>query len=313
MAVRIGDSDLSATLNRYLEKAQEAERNAVGKLATGSNFGGSEKHPAEQALSDKMEYRLRSLSAAKQNINSATSLLQTVDASMAEIGNILTRMKEINLTAASATLGNQERKYLLVEYEALRNEMDRISKTTEFNGLPLLHGSSEKVPENLFFRVDDPFIVGGFFSKQDLNAIQFNGLKFINTTPDALGLRSARSLLLHVGEDGIQMEDVEELMTPENKDQFATIYDQALASLSEDRALYGALQARLGHSMTHLEVYQENIAAAKSKIADTDYSEEISKMLHAKISTQATTALLVQSHFQSEQTLQLLRNLGQKI
>lgn len=310
MSARIGDTDLTASLNRYLEKAKEGEADAMGKLASGSVFGGTEKRPAEQALAEKMEYRLRSLSAAKQNINSATSLLQTVDASMAEIGNILTRMKEVNLAAASPTLGNQERKYLLVEYEALRNEMDRISKTTEFNGLPLLNGRSEKVPENLFFRVDDPFVVGGFFSKEDLNAIRFSGLKSINTTPEALGLRSAKSLLSGAGDEGIHRDDVEELMMSENKEQFATIYDQALASLSEDRALYGALQARLGHSLNHLEVYQENIAAAKSKIADTDYSEEISHLLRAKISTQATTALLVQSHFQSEQTLQLLRNLG---
>ena len=79
--------------------------------------------------------------------------------------------------------------------------------------------------------------------------------------------------------------------------------------LSEQRAIFGGYQSRLNRALDYIDVYQENISAAKSKISDTDYASEVSTMVQAKIQSQAATALLAQSNVQSNLTLQLLNNI----
>ena len=157
MGFNISDKTLSSRLRRYLSKAKKEETNSLSRLASGTVFVPEDPRPAERAISEKMEFRIRALTASKRNINDAMSLLQTAESSMAEINNMITRMKEINIAAASTTVSDQERRYLFIEYEALHDEINRITQTTEFNGIPVLNGSSEKAPETLIFRVGDPF------------------------------------------------------------------------------------------------------------------------------------------------------------
>lgn len=311
MAYNISDKTLSMRLNRQLSKMKAKQANSLSKLATGSRFTAEEPRPAERALAEKMEYRIRSLTASKRNINDAVSLLQTAESSMTEVNNMITRMKEINIAAASTTVSDQERRYLFIEYEALHDEINRISETTEFNGIPLLNGDSSNAPDSLIFRVDDPFHSESASSDEDsdINAIRFRDFKDVNTSTAALGINSAKDFLEDSTEDlGIELEDAEEMLLPEDDETYSTVYDEALGKLSDQRAIFGALQSRLNRSMDFIDVYQENIAAAKSKIADTDYASEVTNMLESKISLNATTALLAQSNIQSNQTIQLLQS-----
>jgi flagellin len=258
-----------------------------------------------------MEYRVRSLSAAKRNINDAVSLLQTAESSMSEINNMVTRLKEINITGASTTISDQERRYLFIEYQALHDEINRISETVEYNGMPLLNGASDLVPEELVFRVGDPMFDENGDETEDLNAIRFEGLKSINAGTASLGLSSALEILADSTEtDGISLSDVEEMLIPEDSDSgFATAYDQAINTLGTQRAIFGALQTRLDSSMSFVDVYQENIAAAKSRIADVDYAEEITKLTASKIMASASTAMLAQSNISAGLATQLIQTL----
>ncbi len=308
MSSTINDNSLTARLNRHLRKATTKEADSLSKLSTGTVFTPEDPRPAERALAEKMEFRIRSLSAAKRNVNDAISLLQTAESSMAEINNIIARMKEINITGASTTLDDQERRFLFIEYQALHEEMDRIAKTTEFNGVPLLNGESESTPEELIFRVDDP--KAGEDIENDINTIRLPGLKSINATTEALGLRSVIDLLADTNSaEGIELEDVAELLEPEDDENFATIYDQAINSLSTQRVIFGSLQARLNTSLDFIDVYQENISAAKSKISDTDYAEEVANLVRNKISVASTTSLLAQSNLSTNIAFQLINAL----
>ena len=148
--------------------------------------------PADRAISEKMEFKIRSLTASKRNINDAMSLLQTAEASMSEINNMITRMKEINIAAASTTVSDQERRYLFIEYEALHDEINRITATTEFNGIPVLNGSAEHAPSSLVFRVGDPHFptddsLGD--PDKDINSIEFDAFNEVDTSTYSLGLK----------------------------------------------------------------------------------------------------------------------------
>ncbi|MEZ4744158.1 MAG: flagellin [Bdellovibrionota bacterium] len=306
----INNKTITARLNRHLKKAQRDQADSLSKLSSGSNFTAEDPRPSERALAEKMEYKIRSLSTAKQNINDAVSLLQTAESSMAEINNLVTRMKEINVSAATTTISDQERRYLFIEYEALHDEVNRIAQTTEFNGIPLLNGSSDLVPDELVFRVGDPMFDEEGNIDDDLNAIRFSGLKAINATTAALGITSAREILADSSEkEGIELSEIEDMIIPEDDDNFATVYDQAINNLSTQRAIFGALQTRLNYSMSFIDIFQENIAAAKSRIADTDYADEVAKLTAAKITTSAATSMLAQNNISSDLTYQLIQSL----
>ncbi|MCX6124675.1 MAG: flagellin, partial [Proteobacteria bacterium] len=193
--VNISDKSLQKTLQRHLESASNEAADATEKLASGSVFSRQDPHPAERAIAEGLEYRVRSLAASKRNINDAVSLLQTADGALSQVNDMVIRMKEINIAASNKTINDRERKFLFVEYEALHDEIQRVAESTDYNGIPLLNGKDERAPDNLIFRLDDPFLSDNANNSQgDINAITFEGLKNIMVTPAGLGLKSSRDL-----------------------------------------------------------------------------------------------------------------------
>ncbi len=311
MAFNIKDRALQATLERHVDQAQRENANAMERLSSGTVFTRGDPQPAERALAEGLEFKLRSLASSKRNINSAVSLLQTAESSLSEVSNMVLRMKEINVAAASTTVSDKDRRFLFIEYEALHDEINRVATTTEFNGIPLLNGASENAPEELVFRVGDPFPGEGDSSdSDDVNAIHFSGLKNVIATTVGLGLKSARDLLVSSTEqEGLSLNDVEDLMAPEDPDQFPTVYDEALNAISTQRAVFGGLQSRMQRATDFIDVYQENITAAKSSIADVDYAKEVSRLVESRLMLQAGTAVLAQGNINSQLALGLLNSI----
>ena len=307
MGFGINDRSVSDRLSRILGNAKKENSDALERLSSGEVFTKNKPRPADRALAERLQMRLRQLSAAKRNMNDAVSLLQTAEEGFAEVNNMLTRMKELNIAAASTTVDNRDRRYLFIEYEALFNEVNRIALTTEFNGIPLLNGKNSKVPEQLIFRVDDPQTALDKDDFDDISIIKFEDVKNVDVTTEGLGIRSAAELLAYSADEGeLALEDVKDLMLPEDEDLFSTIYEEAQTKLASQRAVYGALQTRLNKAMDFNDVYKENIAAARSKIADTDYAEEVSRLAKNNIMMQATTGLLAQSNIDANLALNLI-------
>jgi len=311
VAFNITDRNLQAMLERNLADAQRDTSGSLERLSSGSVFSRGQPMPAERALAEGLEFKLRSLSASKRGINTAVNMLQTAEGSLAEISNMVLRMKEINTAASNTTISDNDRGYLFVEYQALHDEVTRIAETTEFNGVPLLNGNSSKSPESLIFRVGDPFKSQSAESDDgDLNLLKFDGFKQVVATSEGLGLKSAKSLLTNASGNGISVDDAVELMTPEDSDTFSNVYDQALNTISTHRAVFGALQVRLDRAADYIDVYQENLTAAKSAIADVDYAKEVSHLVQARLRVQAGTAALAQGNINAHQALSLLNSVG---
>jgi len=312
VAFNVSDKSVNAMLQRHFSAAQKQNVDSLEKLSSGQVFTRNDPRPSEKALSDGLEFKLRSLSAAKRNINDAVSLLQTGESGLQDITNMLVRMKEINVAGASTTIGDRDRRYLLIEYEAIHDEINRVAATTTFNGIPLLNGQSKDTPEALIFRVGDPQkadLKGA--SDADVNTIRFDGLKSVVATTEAMGIKSARRLLANSNEkEGISASDVADLLPARDSDAFSTIYDQALGTLSTNRAIFGALQSRLQHAMDYVDVYQENIAAAKSQIADTNYATEVSKMVQSRMLMSAASSLMAHGNITAQLTQGLLNSIS---
>lgn len=306
MTFILNDKATAIKLNRALDQTRRQASDSLAKLSSGQVFTAEDPRPADRALAEGLEHKLRGLAASKRNINDGISLLQTAESGFSEISNMLMRMKEINTAAASSTLTTQERKFLFIEYQALHQEVDRIAATTEFNSIPLLDGQNEKVPEELVLRVGETFRTDQT-EEGDWNTLRFQNLKQVVATTAGLGLKPVADLLANADE-GIEREDAEDLMEPDDS-HFASIYDEALDKLSGFRAMYGAMQTRLAKAIDYNDVVSENIAAARSKIADVDYAEEVAKLTQNNIMMNTTTALLAQNNLAAGIGLNMIQSL----
>ncbi len=303
MTIRLGDKSGSTMILNDLEKSTRANAESLAKLSSGNVFTKADPKPAERAIADKLEYKLRSLNSSKQSINDGVSFLQTAEGGLSEISNMLIRMKEINISAASNTINDKERQYLFIEYQALHKEIDRITAETQFNGIPLLNGKDERTPEKSVLILGDPTSED---REQNLNEIDLGDLRKVVTTTLGLGLKSAEQMIF--GEEGIGLSDALDMLEPEDG-RYASVYDQALEKIADYRASFGAVQSRLERAKDFNEVAFENVAAAKSRIADTDYATEVSKLTQSSMLMQTATALLTQNNLAARIGLNIVNSL----
>ncbi len=137
------NTNVSAMISqRNLNAASERSASSLSKLSSGSRVPTAKEDAASLAIGTGLSVENAALKAAQVNASQASSLLQIADGAFSQISDILTRMKSLATTAQSGQLSGTERGYLNDEYGLLRNEIDRIAATTEFNGQALLGGSN---------------------------------------------------------------------------------------------------------------------------------------------------------------------------
>ncbi len=276
MGLRINTNVQALAAQRNLGVSNMKQQSSLEKMASGTRISKAADDSAGLAISEKMRADIRSLRQDSRNANDGISLVQVAEGGMNEVGNILTRFRELSIQAASDTIGDKERGFINKEVQQLRAEVDRISATTEFNGHKLLAGQGEKLeiqvglnnsPEN------DRFVFDTQKMKTSLDGL---GLSDINTESK----EAAQSNLAKI--------------------------DSAITMLSENRSEIGALQNRLGSSVQNLAIYEENLSAARSRIYDVDMASESSEMTKNSILSQAGTSVLSQANSNANMALKLL-------
>ena len=292
MGMRIRTNVSSLTAQRFMAENTTAQSSSLEKLSSGYRINKSADDAAGLAISEGLRAKVRGLGQAHRNANDAVSLVQIAEGGMTEMSNILIRMRELTVQASSDTLGDKERGYLNREFTQLVDEMDRVGKTTEFNGTRIFDSAGTK----------SEFViqVGINGSKPEDNmdtlSIDLKGLKFDSTT---LGLGKGSEI--GPGKDG----------TAPTRDVIAAklgTIDTALDKISSERATLGAVQSRLGTAISSIGIQVENMETAKSRIKDVDFASETAKSTQARILTQSSLAVLSQANAAPEMALSLLRN-----
>lgn len=115
------------------------------KLSTGYSINRAADNAAGLAISEKMRSQIRGLSQATNNANDAISLIQTAEGGLQETEDILQRMRELSVQSANGTYTDEDREAIQYEVDALKEEIDRIAESTEFNEMKLLDGSLDGV------------------------------------------------------------------------------------------------------------------------------------------------------------------------
>ena len=276
MGLRINTNVTSLSAERTLGVNNEDQASTLSKLSSGQRIVKAADDAAGLAISEKLKAQIRSTGQAERNTSDGISLIQTAEGGLTEVGNILIRLRELSIQSASDTVGDNEREFVDLEYQALKEEVERISQTTEFNGKKLLNGKGEKYDFQIGINNND---------FQDRIAYDARNT---NSSADGLGINDL-SVAFKVGA----------------QESLAAL-DGAIQNVSGQRAELGAVQNRLSSTISNLQVSSENLSAANSRIRDTDYSFETANNTRLNILTNAGTSVLAQSNAQGQAALKLL-------
>ena len=150
MGLRINTNISSVQALKSLSEVTDDQNKAVQRLSSGKRINHAADDAAGLAISEKLQAEIRGTLQAKRNAQDGVSMIQVAEGGMQEITNILVRLRELSIQAASDTLGDRERGFTNLEFQELSLEVDRIAKSTQFNGRSLLDGS---VSESLDFQI----------------------------------------------------------------------------------------------------------------------------------------------------------------
>jgi flagellin len=280
MAISILTNVASLNAQRNLNTTQTALSASIGRLSSGMRINNAADDAAGLGISENLKADLRSLSQASRNANDGVSMSQVAEGSMNEMQGIVTRMRELSVQSANQTLGTTERGYIQTEFGQLRNEINRISAVTEFNGQKLVDGSASA---GLSFQV---------------------GMQ--NTANDRISMSITKLTTSTLGSTSLHIASAS-LSTATNARNALGAFDKAIEQLSTARAKVGAVQNRMQVTISNLAVAHENLSAANSRIRDVDVASETSQLTKAQILSQAGLAVLSQANQLPNSALSLLR------
>lgn len=274
MSLRINTNMSSLAIQNAMNLSQRTTERAAKNVATGSRLSDPSADSAGSAIASQMGSELRGLGAAKANAENAGGFVSMAEGALSEQSNILTRMRELAVQSASDNYSKTERVMMQNEYSEIRNELDRIAKTTRFGSQNLLDGSVKQFD----------FQVGTKGNAE--SRISFNSDS--NTTADGLEVAS---------------------QTVENKNDAREALnglDKAMDKISTQRSKFGAVQSRLESAENALGSNIENLSNAKSRIADADIGKEVSDLRRGQILQQYQTSMLQQANEHTGIALKLI-------
>lgn len=278
MGYRIMTNVSSLENQRYMRNTRRMLDQSLGRLASGYRINRASDDAAGLAISEKLRSKIRGLQQAQRNANDGISFIQTAEGGLNEVQNMLVRMRELGVQAASDTIGTQERGFLDIEYQALKDEINRIAYSTTFNGTNLLDGT------------------GGVLEIQ----IDTGGKNLLGV--DRLEYNSFRS---DIKTDKLGIADLSISTKVESQESLTRIED-AIGYVSGIRAELGALQNRLNSTINNIGTTVENLSAANSRIKDVDIAEESSELTRNQILLQSGTSVLQHANSTAKMALSLL-------
>jgi flagellin len=274
MGLRVNTNVTSINAQRNLASVSDRLGSNFRRLSTGLRISTAADDAAGLAISERLRSQVRSLEQAKRNANDGISFVQTAEGALNEVSSILTRLRELAVQSSNGSVSNQDKETLDEEFQSLINEINRIGRSTEFNGIKLLDGSSSSIS----FQV-------GFGTTTGIDTIAVSLSAALSTT---LSLNS-----LDIGSGGATTTAI-------------TNIDSAINTISSLRGSLGAIQNRLGSTINNLAITVENLSSAESRIRDVDVAYETAQLTRNSILQQASISVLAQANAQPQSALTLL-------
>lgn len=275
MGLRINTNVSALNAQRMLGNSTNAMANTLERLSSGSRINKAGDDAAGLAISENLKGQIRGLRQAKRNASDGISLVQVTEGGLNEISNILVRLRELSVQAASDTIGDTERAFTDREFQSLKEEIQRIAESTTYNGTQVLAGREKPIDIQ----------VGIFNTGNDRLSYD---TKFADSRLEALGVA------------------MEQVSTKLGAQTSLAKLDAGLKKVNEVRSTLGAMQNRLASTVNNLAIYDENLSAANSRIRDADIATESSELVKQQILQQAGVAVLGHANSSQQNALKLL-------
>jgi len=282
LALRIFNNLVSYSAQRLLGENNNKLSQVFSRISSGQRIQKSSDDSAGLMTSEALRSDVRTLRQGVRNLNEGISLLSIVDGAINEEVSILIRMRELSQQSATGTIGATERQSTNLEFDAMRTELNRISKTTEYNGIKLLDGSLSSTASN---QISIQF---GLDSKDNSNininrAVNVTSLTALSLNLNALSIAT---------QDGAVKAN-EELQVTMNR-------------LNKISGRLGSTHNRLERSLNNTLTSAENLTAAGSTISDADMASEFARLTKQQILVQSSSSMIGQANLFPQGVIQLL-------
>jgi flagellin len=272
--------------------ASNALSTAMERLSTGKRINSAKDDAAGLAISASMTSQIKGMNQGIRNANDGISMAQTAEGALDEVGNMLQRMRELEVQKTNGTYSTEDKANIKTEQDALASQVGNVLANTKFNGIPLFTGTGgttgdvkiQAGPESgdaitlklgVSLKADYVPANGATAASGGLGSI----IDF-TTVPAAPTIKAAGTL-----------DD----------------YDNAISMVATRRASLGATQNQLQSAVNNLTSNSTNLSDAKSRIEDADFSAETTALAKAQILSQASTAMLAQANQSQQGVLKLLQ------
>ncbi|MBK7844458.1 MAG: flagellin FliC [Bdellovibrionales bacterium] len=277
MGIRVATNIAAINAQRSMASSQRSMQTSYAQLSSGSRITKAADDAAGLSISETLKSTIRGYSQAQRNANDGISMIQVAEGGLGEVSNILTRLRELGVQAASDTVGDQERKFVNMEVQQLKSEIQRIAESNRFGDAKLLDGSGSEYA----FQID--------VNNNDFqDRIAFDASKQ-NATLESLGIDNF---------DFSDKVDAREALS---------VLEAAQRNVNGMRANLGAIQNRLVSTSDNLGVAIENFSAANSRIRDTDMATSSAELTRNSVLLNASIGVLAQANQTPTAALRLLQ------
>ncbi len=263
---------------------------SLERLSTGLRINRAADDVAGLSVSEKIRTQVRGTNIAIRNAGDGIALLNIAEGACNEVSAILQRMRELAIQADNDTFSTIERSYLNQEFQSLMAEIQRISLSTQYNGMTLMDGEPDSFGA-----------VGGNNSILHIGA-NFNGGNVLGTV-DTLAVNIQPITLGALG----MAQGLSSITTRNASFEAIGMVDAAIRSVSTVRSNLGAIVNRLDHAVKNLEIQETNMTSAESAIRDVDFAKEMTEFTRNQILTQSATSMLGQGNQTPQRVLELLQ------
>lgn len=287
------NTNISANIARdAIGRNDRAMATSMERLSTGLRINSAKDDAAGLAIANRMAGQISGLNMAARNANDAISMVQTIEGASKEITSMLVRMRELAVQSASGTYSQTDRDALELEFDALREEIERIQENTQWNGMSLM----------------DDYITDGSANTITIqlgpSATQTMSLVFNDWSTDSnsvYGTTNAADI------DNAKIDDTTAALAITAASAAITVLDDAITGATAEQAKYGAYLSRLQHASDNISNVATNLDQSRSRIEDADYAVETTNLARTQIIAQASTAMLAQANQVKQTVLALLQ------
>lgn len=265
--------------NRTLAARDTILAKNIEKLSSGMRINRSGDDASGLTVSEKLRAQVRGLNQAERNIQDGVSFIQTAEGYLQETSDILHRIRELAVQSSNGIYTDEDRMQVQVEVDQLVDEIDRIASHAQFNGMNIFTG-----------RFSATSATGTAFQLQ-------------------VGANMDQNERMHIGTlttETLKLKESVDMTSIDTANSAIGLADNALRTVSKQRADLGAYQNRMEMASEGVAVAAENTLAAESRIRDVDMASEMVEYTKNLILTHSNTAMLAQANMKSQSVLQLL-------